>query len=275
LKIALTILIGAFVFMADSARAGTIPIGTTVELDFNEGITDSTGTFINSIQIGLYDSTAPQTVANFLKYVNSGEYDGTIIHRSVPNFVIQGGGYAIQTSSGTVSSLPAITSFGTVPNEYNADDPNVAGTISMALVGSDINSATSQWFINTADNSASLDPQSFTVFGQVLGNGMELVNAINSLTTQDLNSAYDPNYPADGDNGPFSQVPLTPDNQFLGITNAFVVAAPEPPTALLGGVAALLFGSCVLIKRRLTRKHPGRIAKEKICCQQKYEEGDS
>ncbi len=60
----------------------------------------------------------------------------------------------------------------------------------MALAGSDINSATDEWFINLSDNSATLDPQSFTVFGEVVGNGMDVVDAISALPIFDASSIY-------------------------------------------------------------------------------------
>lgn len=117
-------------------------------------------------------STAPITTANFLQYVEDKFYDGTIIHRVVPNFVIQGGGFL----PGMIQP-PGIR--GPIQNEFDPRRSNVRGTVAMAKLGSDPNSATSQWFVNLADNSSNLDTQNggFTVFANVV-EGMDVVDAI-------------------------------------------------------------------------------------------------
>ena len=109
----------------------------------------------------LFDTGAPGTVENFLNYVESGRFNESVVHRSVPNFVIQGGQYVI--SAGT-TQLSQIAIDGTIANEFNQS--NLRGTVAMAKVAGDPDSATSQWFINVADN-ASLDSQNggFSVFG--------------------------------------------------------------------------------------------------------------
>ncbi len=140
------------------------------------------------IPIELFNSVAPLTVANFLNnYVNTGLYNGTIFHRVVKGFVDQGGGFK---TDGT-----AIPTAGTVNNEFHLS--NTVGTIAMAKLGGDPNSATDQWFINVADNSSNLDAQNggFTVFAHVLYNGMTVANAINNLPLVDgsaLNSQFGP-----------------------------------------------------------------------------------
>lgn len=133
----------------------------------------------------LYPSFAPETVANFLAYVNDGAYENTLIHRSAKYqdgtpFVIQTGGYTAN------SSLSPIAEFPSIPNEFSLR--NIRGSVAMALVGSDSNSATSQWFINLSDNTLNLDDTNaagnppFTVFAHVLGNGMSnIVDRIASL----------------------------------------------------------------------------------------------
>lgn len=124
-------------------------------------------TSLGNIDVELLPQYAPQTVANFLSYVNSNAYATTFFHRSVPGFIIQGGGFRLANGS-----IQGIAARSPVPNEYSL--PNVRGTIAMALVsrqaGSppDPNSATNEWFFNLADNTGSLDPQKFAVFGQVL-----------------------------------------------------------------------------------------------------------
>ena len=110
-------------------------------------------TSLGDIDIQLMDATAPATVANFLNYVTSGAYDNSFIHRSVPGFIIQGGGYRWDSASDSVASIPANAP---VINEFNASRSNLRGTIAMAKLGGDPNSATSQWFFNLADNSANL-----------------------------------------------------------------------------------------------------------------------
>jgi len=130
--------------------------------------------------------TAPVTVANFLSYVNSGAYDDTIIHRKVNDFVIQGGGFYYDAAS---SDIAAISVEPAIVNEFSRS--NTRGTIAMAKVGGDPNSATSQWFVNLGDNSANLDSQNggFTVFGKVLGTGMTAADAIGALRTVNITGA--------------------------------------------------------------------------------------
>jgi peptidyl-prolyl cis-trans isomerase A (cyclophilin A) len=104
-------------------------------------------------------------------------YTNSVIHRSVPGFVIQGGGFTFDMAT-PLNQVPA---FAPVVNE--PEFANVRGTIAMAKLGGDPNSATSQWFFNLADNTANLDGQNggFTVFGEVVGNGMDVVDAIAAL----------------------------------------------------------------------------------------------
>lgn len=130
-------------------------------------------TVLGNFQVNLYDETTPQTVQNFLNYVNDGDFSQSFIHRSVPGFVIQGGGFAWNGSE-TV----AIPTDAAVNNEPQWS--NLRGTIAMAKVGGNPNSATSQWFFSLANNSAILDAQNggFTVFGEVIGDGMNVVDNI-------------------------------------------------------------------------------------------------
>ncbi|PCH58958.1 MAG: peptidylprolyl isomerase [SAR86 cluster bacterium] len=132
---------------------------------------------LGEFSIELFDEVTPLTVANFLNYVNSSRYDGTVIHRSVPGFVIQGGWLSFDEQA---YKFTEIVKDANVVNEFNVS--NLRGTIAMAKLGDDPNSASSQWFINLVDNEF-LDSQNggFTVFGQVLGDGMEVVDAIAAL----------------------------------------------------------------------------------------------
>jgi cyclophilin family peptidyl-prolyl cis-trans isomerase len=140
-------------------------------------------TVSGTIDVRMYDTATPLSVANFLNYLNSGRYNGTFIHRSIPGFVIQGGGYTYDAETG---SAPHIATFAPVQNEFGIS--NVRGTIAMAKLGGDPNSATSEWFFNLSDNSSNLDNQNggFTVFGRVVASGMTVVDAIAALPRFDL-----------------------------------------------------------------------------------------
>lgn len=142
------------------------------------------------IDIQLFDSAAPLTVANFLAYVRSGAYSDSLIHRSLPGFVIQGGGYAWPSNG----SFMAVASRSPVTSEFSASRSNVRGTVAMALAGSNVNSGTNQWFINLVDNSggsANLDGQKFTVFGRVTTPGMVVADKIAALMRVNAGSPFD------------------------------------------------------------------------------------
>lgn len=151
-------------------------------------------TSVGGFNVQLYDTAAPLTVTNFLNYVNRNDYNNSIIDRSVPGFVIQGGGY--NCCDPFVGQPFAITADPPVQSEFDPSRSNVRGTIAMALLSGDPNSATSAWFFNLADNSANLDHQNggFTVFGYVLDSGMDVVDAIAGLTINSLNPTF-PNLP--------------------------------------------------------------------------------
>lgn len=136
-------------------------------------------TSLGTLRIELMPSEAPKTVENFLAYVRDGFYDGTIFHRVVPGFVIQGGGFT-----------PEMTEKDTRPpieNEANNGLRNLRGTICMART-SDPHSATSQFFVNTKDNPAldfrdeSMRGWGYAVFGKVV-EGLEVVDAIEKVAT--------------------------------------------------------------------------------------------
>lgn len=145
-------------------------------------------TVVGAIDVRLLDEAAPRTVANFLAYVNSGAFASSFVHRSVPGFVIQGGGY--QWLDGA-SSLRAITANPPVANEFGADRSNVRGTVAMARLGGQPDSATSQWFVNLANNSAldSVDG-GFTVFGRVTVPGMVVADAIAAKSRVNAGGAF-------------------------------------------------------------------------------------
>lgn len=130
-----------------------------------------------TITIHLYKEAAPASAANFLQYVDSGFYDGTIFHRIIPSFMIQGGGFTADLKKKTV--LPP------VKNESDNGKSNVVGTLAMART-SDPNSATSQFFINVVNN-ARLDGHQgrpgYTTFGEIV-DGLDVVETIRNVTTQ-------------------------------------------------------------------------------------------
>lgn len=161
-------------------------IGTVVRFD----------TELGSYDVELLDADAPVTVQNFLNY--SARYAGSIIHRSAHtggggDFVIQGGGFDL------VPPLTPISTDAPISNEFNPAKSNVRGTVAMALPGNNINGATSQWFVNVANNTF-LDAGSFTVFGRVIGEGLAVVDAIHDLPTFNISGALN--------NSALAEVPL-------------------------------------------------------------------
>jgi cyclophilin family peptidyl-prolyl cis-trans isomerase len=140
---------------------------------------------LGDIEIELLTEDAPNTVANFLQYVQSGAYEQSFVHRSIPGFVIQGGGFTFDGSNpvGIFSNNP-------IDNEFKVS--NTRGTVAMAKIGGQPDSATSQWFINLKDNSDPLDNDNggYTVFGKVVGDGMAVADAIAALPTIDAQGAF-------------------------------------------------------------------------------------
>ncbi|MEO6973050.1 MAG: peptidylprolyl isomerase [Rhodoferax sp.] len=151
----------------------------------------SAGDFV----VELYPDKAPKTVANFLQYVKDKHYDGTIFHRVINNFMIQGGGYDAKYAEKPTRAPVAHEGREALAK---GGPRNVLGTLAMARTN-DPNSATAQFFINVRDN-AFLDPSAqspgYTVFGKVVS-GMDVVDKIKAMPT--------------GPGGPFpSDVPKTP-----------------------------------------------------------------
>jgi peptidyl-prolyl cis-trans isomerase A (cyclophilin A) len=148
-------------------------------------------TTLGDFVVEVYPDKAPKTVENFLQYVKDKHYDGTIFHRVIGNFMIQGGGFT--------TDLNQKATRGAIPLEASNGLKNDTGTIAMARTGNP-NSATAQFFINTVDNAMLNAPQpdgyGYAVFGKVVS-GMEVVTKIKSAPT--------------GASGPFrSDVPKTP-----------------------------------------------------------------
>jgi len=138
---------------------------TIVEMQTSHGV----------IELNLFDQQAPNTVANFLSYIEDDAYNQTVIHRSVSDFVIQGGGFTFTDELVPITTKPAVV------NEPVLS--NVKGTIAMAKLANDENSATSQWFFNMVDNSEALDTQNggFTVFGQITAQSQATLDNIAGL----------------------------------------------------------------------------------------------
>ena len=181
---AATALLAALSLSAGIALAAE-PVAPKVKFATSEG----------DFVVEVYPDKAPKTVENFLQYVKDKHYDGTIFHRVINNFMVQGGGYdgayaEKKTRAPVVhEGRAALAKGGT---------KNIVGTLAMARTN-EPDSATSQFFINVKDNDF-LNPNTlapgYTVFGKVVG-GMEVVNKIKSMPT--------------GSGGPFpSDVPKTP-----------------------------------------------------------------
>ncbi len=173
-KLALAGLAASFMTLPSYSHATTVRLQTT----------------LGAIDVSLYDAAAPRTVANFLGYVNRGAYRNSFFHRSVPGFIIQGGGFIWSDLAGNVVGVAADAP---VVNEFSASRSNRRGTVAMAKLGGDPNSATSQWFINLADNGPSLDGQNggFTVFGEVTAGSMAVVDALARLPRVNAGSPFD------------------------------------------------------------------------------------
>jgi cyclophilin family peptidyl-prolyl cis-trans isomerase len=146
-----------------------------------------------SFAMQLLPTNAPATVANFLRYVDSGAYLGTFIDTSVSNGVIQAGGYKALVNAGkVVTNAAAIPTFPPVTNEFaNSGLSNLAGTVAMVTKQGDSNSATSAWFVNLTNNSA-LDASNggHTVFARLISNGISIVGAIASDSATNLPGTY-------------------------------------------------------------------------------------
>jgi len=181
-----------------------------VELGSNPAATLGSG----RLQVLLYDQEgkgAPKTSANLQAYLTANRYTNTFIHRAVPGFVLQGGANNVVTT-GQGTSLPGVATFAAVVNEYSAGRSNLRGTIAMAKLGSNPNSATSQWFWSLADNSANLDNQNggFTVFGRLLGaSDLATLDAMAAIQVTNATSSLQ--------SATFSALPLTNGN--LSVNN--------------------------------------------------------
>ena len=176
------LLTGAALLASDLSVAAPLNASTTA----TSGATSSTvahaprvviKTSDGDITVELYPEKAPKTVANFIEYVQSKQYNGTIFHRVIPGFMIQGGGFD--------PSFKQKATRGPIALEAQNGLSNLTGTLAMART-SDPDSATAQFFINTHDNKnldyPSPDGNGYAVFGRVTS-GMEVVKKIEATPT--------------------------------------------------------------------------------------------
>lgn len=167
-------------------------VGTVVRFETNQDLDNDT--VLDFFDAELLDSDAPITVTNFLSYTTTAatgteRYDNLLVQRSDDNFVIQAGRYNVNGQSVTEVDRDADNNGlpDTIQNEFMAANSNLFGTLSMALPSGQPNGGSSEWFINTSDNTFLDDPTRLhTVFGRVIGSGMDVVTAINTVPTFDL-----------------------------------------------------------------------------------------
>jgi len=189
-------------FGFDGDFNGTFPSGNGVpggNFEFqvkNDKSTTPTvrmSTSAGTINLKMRADVAPKSVANFMKYANSGRYDNIFFTRDVQGFIIQGGSLQISGSGTSPSNVVETALFPKVVNEFNIS--NTRGTVALAKQGGDPNSATNQFFFNLADNASNLDAQNggFTVFAQVKDNAsLAVMDAIAGRTPVDLSSQMGP-----------------------------------------------------------------------------------
>lgn len=144
------------------------------------------------ITVELFTEDAPASTENFLRYMNEGHYNGTIFHRVIDGFMVQGGGFGMEFYEGTIERKPTHDPIG---NEATNGLRNEKGTLAMARTAV-VDSATSQFFINVADNDflnhRGTHPQDFgyCVFAKVVG-GMDVVDEIKGVPTTALGGMKD------------------------------------------------------------------------------------
>jgi len=159
-------------------------------------------TTLGNFVVELYPAKAPKTVQNFVQYAQDKHFDGTIFHRVIDGFMVQGGGFTADMAQKPTRAP--------IPLEIDRSLKNERGTIAMARTGNP-NSATAQFFINLVDNANLNAPQpdgyGYAVFGKVVS-GMETIDAIRSVATRNQNG--------------FQNVPSTP----ITITTATVLTSP-------------------------------------------------
>ncbi|MFO0968244.1 MAG: peptidylprolyl isomerase [Gemmataceae bacterium] len=220
--------------VVDLAGFFTDPDYTNSQVRFN---LSANGTS-QSMLLNLFDAAAPQTVTNFFDQVNAGVYNNNVFHRKTTTAadgiaVLQGGGLTLNSTGNGFTLTPIGPS---IPNEFGAS--NTANTIAMAQSGGDPNSANNQFYFNTASNAGQLDPQSFTVFGQLAdaASQSELAalaatptqNVTNTTLTHDFPPASFNQFPLNNYSGSSATFPGDATrNNFLVITSIDVVKRDE------------------------------------------------
>jgi cyclophilin family peptidyl-prolyl cis-trans isomerase len=253
------------VFSLDSATPLTsqsLATGQTKFLDLSANFFDpdtTNGTVVTfntsqgAINVKLFDKDAPQTVTNFLNYLEAGDYNNDVFHRmsnlsqtnvknppTLPYQILQGGGFTVSTNTNGSLSFSTVQAFQSIVNEFSAAHQNLIGTISMARQSAP-NSATSQFFFNLTDNTQALNGSNgggFAVFGQVVGASdvstlQSFTTTYNSIDGTNANAAFTTlpvkNYPPSG-----TPTPVFPDKATtanLALTNSITVT--QPPTGHL------------------------------------------
>jgi peptidyl-prolyl cis-trans isomerase A (cyclophilin A) len=176
----------------------TLPVSGQTQTTTQVRFQTTLGNFV----VELYPAKAPKTVQNFVQYAQDKHFDGTIFHRVIDGFMVQGGGFTADMAQKPTRAP--------IPLEIDRSLKNERGTIAMARTGNP-NSATAQFFINLVDNANLNAPQpdgyGYAVFGKVVS-GMETIDAIRSVATRNQNG--------------FQNVPSTP----ITITTATVLTSP-------------------------------------------------
>ena len=169
MKIKTIVILGALVALVTAGAGMAVAANPKVEMETSKG----------KMVIELFPDKAPETVKNFLNYVETKYYDGTIFHRVIPKFMIQGGGFT--------SDMKQKSAGAPIKNEADNGLKNDRGTIAMARTG-DPHSATAQFFINSVNNdflnhkSKTQQGWGYVVFGKVIA-GVDVIDAISAVKT--------------------------------------------------------------------------------------------
>ena len=188
-------------------------------------------TNIGTMDFILFNSATPLAVANFLSYVNAAvnNYNGAVFHRAISGFVAQAGAFKVQSAPNNFSVTPTSAS---PTNEPGIS--NLRGTVAMAKIGGNPNSATNQFFVNLGNNSSNLDRDSgspnanggFTAFARVAGNGMTVADAIGGLP----NATYSVNL--GGTSTSMDNWPLTSSSAAMDTTKVVSITSAAPVAVL-------------------------------------------